>query len=408
MWNELVKIKANEFNLARNSENKYYSIVDDNNDIILDKNVIKWFNNGFILCVYHEWGCEERGDHQHIWDYYIFSILNNKLDEIYSIKTNDENYYTNLDDFKYECLPILGPQFGTYYGAIDKTGSIIIKFSYSLDEVIIRILIRSYFSGLIKDKSIREEVVAILIMAENQVQNTSVIDDFIMNLLNSFHDIYEVLFHLILFRDLYNQNKPNERNRHFGDELAYFQNRFDIYFIIELIKDKMGINKNLFLLYNYARDLKSNYFENLILDYLALDPEHWGGQKCIEDRKRHLIQLCNILPFVKFESSTFDIIAKRNMQKISTSSPFVSGRKVVVEEYLTVQSNYTQKKYVGNRFFCIYKQPADFLDHQKNKDLHIVSDITKSDVYFIAEGKSIQLCLFDFMCTYNDYLEFLK
>lgn len=406
MWDELVKIKGNKFDLVRNSECQYYSAVDVNNVIVLDNNVKRWFSNGFVLCEEHYEGCNYHKDHETYYDFYLYTILNNNLDEIYRTKTNDENYCNHLDDFKYGHLPILETQFGIYYGAIDETGRVIIKFSYSLEQVINRIHIIGIYSGLIKDELICEKSFIRIMAADTAVQNTLEIDNFILNLHTTYQDIYEILFHLILYRDSQNLEKYSSSNKYFisfREDLEYLQNRFDIYFIIEYIKDRMSISTNLSVIYS-ARDYDYKYFEREILDYLPLSSEHWRGKEFIEKRKDHLVKICDKLPIVKFESSIFNIVKKKNMQEIITSTPFVEGRKVVIDEYLTLQSNYTQK-FTGKRIFCIYKQPATFLDNLKYKDLHVVTDITNTDMHYVADSKSIRL---RDSYSYNDYIELLK
>ena len=214
--------------------------------------------------------------------------------------------------------------------------------------------------------------------------------------------------HEKIYRDLLKENIPDESVMYFADKLEFFQNGFDIYFILEYLKDKMSISQNLSILYNNARNLNYNYFEREIVNFLPRRVgDDWGWQERLSERKNHLIQLCNKLPLTKYDSDEFNDLLKKYMQKIKSSSPVQAGRKVIIDEYLMLQSNYT-KKSIGKRFFCTYLQPASFLDQGKYKDIHVVRDIKNSAIYYLVDGKSIQLCLLDFMCTYEDYLELLK
>ena len=408
MCDELIKIKSNKFNLSRNSGSQLYSIVDDNNDTIGDRKVRTWFNNGFVLCEEHYEGCDYHKDHETYYDYYLYIILNNSLEEVYRIKTSIKDYFTYIDDFKYGCLPILEPQNGKSFGAINETGSLIIKLGYTLEEVLFRIEIIGYYLGLIIDKEQRDKIVAWSMLNFGYIENTYKIDDFIMNLYNTYQDIYEVLFHLFLHRDLYKKNEENERYRNFNSELGYYLERFDIHFILEFLIEKLGMHKNTYVVYNICT-FNHSHFEKLILDYYPYDNVNLAYRKSeIENRKNHIIHLCDKISSLNFELSNFKIVVKKNMEKINSASPFVTGRQVLINEYLTLESNFTEKKYVGGRFFGIYKKPADFLDPQNYKNLHVVSDLTNSELYYIVEAKSVELCLLNFRCTYDDYVELLK
>ncbi len=402
MWDEIIKLKANNFYLAKQKDDSYYSVIDKNYNIILNDNVKRWFNNGFILCEEHCVFTIYGPDHDRDFDYFFYKIFNNDLNEIFSYKSDLSENEKPIIDFKYGFLAIT--TYYGYYGAIDENGSTVIGFSHSLKEVNERISILGFLSDAIKDDRLKQRAVLDLLACISVNENVQAIR-FIKNLLTKYQNFYEILFHIILYRE-----SSFERDISHRTNLSYLKDQFAINYILEWLHGNMGTylprNLSIFASYDFeGRRNDSLYFENKIIISYPLDIKHNKKlNENLEKLKMQLINLCGSFPSVNFDEDKFEKLKFNLKGKMLSASPLIKGRKVQIKNYLTLESNYTKKCFDGHS--VLYNQKADFLDTHKFKNVHVVSDCINSNIQYLVEYDSISLDFSSY--TYEDFIGLLK
>jgi hypothetical protein len=407
MWYETIKINGNNFLITKNFGDLYYSIVDKNNTTFLENKVVKWFINGYILARtdFNElikWRGEEDS-----YNYYVFEIYNNSLESIISFKKNTKDHNTFVDDFVNEHL-IITLSNSMEFGVINNQGKEILPFRFTKAEARHRLLLNHPLQNDSKENILENGLTrALYNMRINNFLDISSITNFIEHLIITYKDIHEIIYHLLLKRYSYyiieefaNSNKNEDIPYH---DKHFVMNRFDITYLIYEFEKKLGLDTRLSL--NYWDSSNMNYSYSVI-DYDFKSYAQDSHNKIIEERKSLLNEIVNKLIIKKFDYDRFKELAKKYDLLFESSSPFLSGRQVFIQEYQTIESGYQKKTGHLARIPALYQGLATFLDSSKFRDYHTVRDAINQDIFYVVHKDAIKLDLLQF--TYEDYLKILS
>lgn len=391
MWDVYIKLRQNDFQFVKRNEDNSYKVVHTTDEFPIIENVVRWFNNGSFLTKKEEFiELESRDGVDLSYTKYHYKIYNSSLKEIFSKTSRNANQFDNLKDYN-EYLVING-------GVIDNAGNVIIPLKYSQEEAEVRLFSKISLENFRWETN---RAKALLINTKAGLANLHYINKFMAFLKNHFRETSEIVYHLLLrryaYRDVTTSNLFNVSDSEF------MLTNYDITYLVDKITNILALNEALTI--NYWDRYNSFYsYKKIELD--LQDYLHPSDLQLLTQRKSDLDKIFSSINLMSFSTERFNKICIEKEDLLKKETALIPGRKVLIQEYQTIQSNYKNKKSNLSRTPCIYIGKPQFLDENVFPNFHLVQDAGNTSNYYVVDGNAIKNDYIRY--TYNDYLEVFK